>query len=256
MTTGLRVLTAKPYLSEETILVGYRGSIAHGMYIPNTDPDSVDDKDIMAIVVPDLTYYYGLNTWGSRGTREHFIDELDIVSYEVRKFIELLAKANPNVLSLLWLNNNHYIKITDEGQKLIDNRRLFATKKAYHSFCGYAHSQLKKMEAYSFKGYMGEKRKKLVDKFGYDTKNAAHLVRLLRMGIEFLNEGELHVHRQDAPELLHIKRGGWSLKKVKAEADRLFRRMEAAYDNCTLPAKPNMKAINDLSCDIIRSRHT
>ena len=69
---------------------------------------------------------------------------------------------------------------------------------------------------------MGQKRRELVRRVGYDAKNAAHLIRLLRMGIEFLIEGTMHVERADAPELLDIKRGEWPLEKVKAEAERLF----------------------------------
>jgi len=42
-------------------------------------------------------------------------------------------------------------------------------------------------------GYLGDKRKQLVLKHGYDAKNAAHLIRLLRMGIEFLTKR--HVDR-------------------------------------------------------------
>jgi len=53
------------------------------------------------------------------------------------------------------------------------------------------------------------KRRELVRRLGYDAKNAAHLIRLLRMGIEFLTEGTLHVERVDAPELLDIKHGAW-----------------------------------------------
>ena len=49
---------------------------------------------------------------------------------------------------------------------------------------------------------MGEKRKAIVRKYQYDVKNAAHLIRLLRMGIEFLETGELRVFRaMDAEEL-------------------------------------------------------
>lgn len=51
---------------------------------------------------------------------------------------------------------------------------------------------------------MGQKRRELVRRVGYDAKNAAHLIRLLRMGIEFLTEGTLHVERADATELLDI----------------------------------------------------
>jgi hypothetical protein len=104
-------------------------------------------------------------------------------------------------------------------------------------------------------GYMGQKRKQLVERFGYDTKNAAHLIRLLRMAIEFLNESVFYVQREsDATQLLDIKMGKWTLEQVKAEADRLFQRAEAAYDKSTLPAQPDMAKINELTVSIV-SRH-
>jgi len=221
------------------------------MYIPNSDPDSIDDIDVMAVVVMPIDYYFGLKQFGSRGTKEHFIREWDIVAYELKKYISLLVKANPNVLSLLWLEDCHYLKRTAEGQYLIDNRSIFATKQAYHSFTGYAYGQLKRMTNFSFEGYMGEKRRALVEKYGYDVKNAAHLIRLLRMGIEFLNEGELYVLRKDAPLLLGIKTGGRSLDEGKREAERLVKRTEDAYDRSKLPNRPDMKKVNDLCVNLL-----
>ena len=52
---------------------------------------------------------------------------------------------------------------------------------------------------------MTAKRKALVDKFGYDTKNAAHLVRLLNMSIEAMTDHQLYVNRgnKDATKLIH-----------------------------------------------------
>jgi predicted nucleotidyltransferase len=242
-----------PYLEEDTIIVGYRGSIAHEMYVPNTNKDSIDDKDVMAIVIPEIDNYFGLKEkeWGSRGTMEHFIDEWDIVSYEFKKYMELLVKCNPNVMSLLWLKDGYYIKLNDMGKLLIENRDLFSSKIAYHTFSGYAHDQLDRMEKRKTKGYTGEKRKQLVNKFGFDTKNAAHLTRLLRMGIEFLNEGILHVAREDSSQLLEIKKGKWSLEQVKKESDRLFKRLKIAYDNSKLPAKPDYNKINKFTVELL-----
>lgn len=246
------ILREHPYLERDTILVGWRGSIAHGMYVPNNEPDSIDDKDVMAIVVPDLSYYYGMNEWGSRGTKEHFIDEWDIVSYEVRKTMRLLRKGNPNVLCMLWLDDNYYLKRTAAGNLLIDNRDLFWSRLIYHSFVGYAHGQLHRMEHYKFEGYMGEKRKTLVQKYGYDTKNASHLIRLLRMGIEYLRERVLHVTRSDVTQLLDIKKGRWTLEQVKTEADRLFRRIENVYDTIVMPKEPDRDKLNELCIAIVQ----
>jgi predicted nucleotidyltransferase len=207
-------------LSDWCILLGYRGSIAHGMYIPNSDPNSIDDKDLMAVCVPPIDHYLGLKQYGSRGTKEIKENEWDIVIYEATKMIRMLMNGNPNVLSMLWLEDKHYIKRTKAGQLLIDNRDLFVGKHVYKSFVGYASGQLKRMTHFSFEGYMGEKRKKLVDKYKFDVKNASHLIRILRMGIEFLIEGKLTVERFDSQQLLEIKRGEWSLEKVKKESDR------------------------------------
>lgn len=70
------------------------------------------------------------------------------------------------------------------------------------------------------------------------------------MGIEFLREGVLHVHREDAPQLVEIKMGGWKLEQVQAEAEHLFKRAEAAYDDCKLPNEPDRAKINELLIDI------
>ena len=241
------IIKDNPGIGEWAILVGWRGSIAHGMYVPNSAPDSIDDKDVMAVCVPPLDYYFGLRQFGSRGTQEIKYQEWDIVIYEVRKFIGLLTQGNPNVLSLLWLNENHYIKITDAGRLLIENRDVFVGRHVYKSFTGYAYDQLHRMTHMAFEGYMGEKRKRLVEKYGYDTKNAAHLLRLLRMGIEFLRDGKLYVQRDDAKWLLEVKRGEWTLEQIQKEAERLFKLTEQAYLSSSLPPGPDKQAVNALA---------
>jgi predicted nucleotidyltransferase len=249
------IIRENPSLGDWCILHVYRGSIAHGMYTPSSDPNSIDDKDTMAVCVPPVDYFYGLKQFGPRGTKEIKRGEWDIVVYEARKAISLLEGGNPNVLSMLWSEQRDYIKLTDAGRLLIENRHLFVGKHVYRSFVGYAYSQLHRMEHFVFEGYMGEKRKRLVERWGYDCKNAAHLIRLLRMGIEFLNDGALYVMRHDAPQLLEIKRGEWTLERVKEESTRLFAAAEQAYLNSKLPAQPDSEAINKLCVEVVRAAH-
>ena len=104
----------------------------------------------------------------------------------------------------------------------------------------------------AYEGYMGEKRKEIVDKFGYDTKNASHLIRLLRMAMEFLSTGELNVWRKDAPQLLEIKRGEWTLDKIKDESDRLFKLSEEAFLRSKLPVKPDYEKAEKLLINILK----
>ena len=234
---------------DNTILVGYRGSIAHNMYIPNTDPNSIDDVDLMGVFLAPVEHYIGITK--TRGTIERFVGKYDVVSYEYIKFVKLLLKSNPNVLSLLWIRENHYLERYDYGKILVDNRDLFVSKEAYKSFTGYAYAQLKKMEKFNFNGYMGKKRKALVDKFGYDTKNASHCIRLLKMGVEFLTTGELNVFRSDASMLLRIKTGKWTLEQVKAEAMRLFKLADEAYVRSKIPDRPSYDKVESIVKDVM-----
>lgn len=253
-------------LGKYNLVHAYRGSFSHGTFVPTTDPDSVDDIDSMAIAVPDEEYFLGLNEWAKNGTTEFMkLDPKtgqtwDTVTYEVRKAIRLLANGNPNVMSLLWVNENHYLHISEAGKLLLENRDLFSSKQLYKSFIGYAHGQVHRMTNFKKSGdtkgsrnkHMSAKRQELVDRFHYDTKHASHSVRLLRMGIEFLTDGKLYVHRSDAKELLEIKRGEWSLEQVTAETDRLFILAQEAYVRSTLPAEVDRNAINDLCIEIVR----
>jgi len=241
----------KELFPENIILLGYRGSVAHNMYIPNTDPNSIDDIDLMGVFMAPPECYIGIKK--EKETKEKFVGKWDVVNYEFKKFVSLLLKSNPNVLSLLWIRDNHYIEKHTYGKMLIENRNLFVSKEIYHSFKGYAHAQMKKMTHMAYKGYMGEKRKALVDKFGYDCKNAAHCIRLLKMSIEFLIEGRLHVFRNDAPMLLEIKRGLWSLERIQKEASKLFDLADQAYVKSDLPNEPEFDVVNDLVMAILRN---
>ncbi len=115
---------------------------------------------------------------------------------------------------------------------------------------------LEKLTAYHKKGenlgYMGDKRKRLVLEHGYDAKNAAHLIRLLRMCIEFMSTGDLVVYREaDREELLAIKAGKWPLVEVKALADQLFVDAKAARDASGLPNEPERVKVESLMVDCL-----
>lgn len=240
------------HLYDALILCGRRGSEAHGTYVPSTDPTSIDDRDLIGICVLPLSYYLGLQRWEHA---EAIKGPWDVVLYDLRKFVHLLTQQNPNVLSALWLEREDYLFVSEPGERLLAARMAFrARKPAYHAFIGYAHGQLKKMTSFGeFKGYMGEKRKRLVERFGFDTKNAAHLIRLLHMGLEYFETGELTVKRTwDRDMLLAIKRGDWRLDQVQREADTYFVRCEQAYERSPLPNGVDVRSIEALQMDLIR----
>lgn len=248
-------------LKERAILIGKRGSESHGTYVPPVGAygqplsHGLDDRDVMGIIIPPIDYYFGLKLWEGKDAIK---DCWDVVLYSARKLIGLLCEQNPNVLSLLWMREEDYLYVSPEGRMLLQNRNLFRGKhRAFKSFCGYASGQMHRMthtEGNKYSGYMGAKRKALVDKYGYDTKNAAHLIRLLKMAIEYLDTGELKVYREkDAAEIINIKLGRWPLADVQKYAEELFKSANLAYETSALPNDPDLEAINKLSIAITQN---
>lgn len=95
---------------------------------------------------------------------------------------------------------------------------------------------------WTWKKNRNEKRSELEEKFGYDTKHAMHLVRLLRMGVETLTEGVIHVKRPDAEELLAIRNGAWTYEEVVSYAEMMDQKvLKELLPKTDLPRKPNIK---------------
>jgi len=282
-------------LPPSLLCLAFVGSHSHGTYVPPSDPDAIDDVDLMGVVLPPAPYLVGLRTF------EHWTcqrDELDIVTYSLHKFVRLCLKGNPNVLGLLWLRPEDYVQKSPWFSALVAERDAFSAKSVYASFAGYASGQLHRMTSYSpeiqqeidaltaqleaagwllsevmdrralpmpkglttdeantkaqrlrelraryHAAYMGEKRRRLVVRHGYDTKNAAHLVRLLYTCVEFFRTGRLSVYRAEAETLKAIKRGEWTLDAVKAHAEDLFREAKAARDAADMPETPDAERV-------------
>jgi len=227
-------------------LLGYAGSMAHG-----TQDDQTDDIDMMGIFISPLSHYLGLTTI-DHAIKVDVMGKYDFCLYEIRKYFKLLLNNNPNVMSLMFLPDNMYLTQKRWGKRIVDSRGLFMSKKLHKSFGGYAWAQIIKMErSCTNQAYQGAKRKERFQKFGYDCKNAAHSIRLLKMGVEALSTGEINVHRSDAQQLREIKMGKWSKESVLTEARRLLILMDEALVRSPLPANPDFHGAEDLLIDIL-----
>ena len=127
-------LRSNNYLNNNIILLGLGGSYAYGT---NIDDSDIDIRGITLNTKKEILTCEEF---------EQFIDkETDTVIYSFNKIIKLLCNCNPNVVEILGLKPEHYLYVRPIGKELLNNAHLFLSKKAIHSFSGYAAAQLHKL---------------------------------------------------------------------------------------------------------------
>lgn len=123
---GLTEERVRGLLPDGLVFLGYRGSHSHGTYVAPSDPDGVDDVDLLGVFVAPIEHYLG---FGRKDTYEVWEGHYDFVFYEFRKFVSLLLKSNPNVMSMLCLDNEHVLQGDEHWNLLRENRKNFASKR-------------------------------------------------------------------------------------------------------------------------------
>jgi predicted nucleotidyltransferase len=95
------------------------------------------------------------------------------------------------------------------------------------------------------------KRAEMEQKFGWDCKHGMHLVRLLRMGMEILETGQVIVDRPDKEELISIRNGAWSFDQAEEYAQQCEKKLASLYNTTSLPHNPNRIAIDKLCVQLL-----
>ncbi len=236
-------------LTKNAFMVCTRGSVSYGTNTVNSD------EDYFVVVIPPLNRLVGLYQWDQE---EFIVDDIDVKAVSLQTYFKLLAKNNPNVIETLWLRGDDYCPIDThrDFMWLQVQRDIFSSMLSYHSFGGYARSQLRKITNVDENSTrkLGAKRKAIIKQFGYDTANASHVIRLFRMGIEFVESGRLTVRRPDRLELLDIKQGKLSLEEVKAMGMNLEELLALSKAKSVLPKFPDLAKINEILVDLTQKK--
>ena len=128
-------LRTNPHLGENIILLTLGGSYAYGTNVETSD------VDIRGCAMNSSRELLGMSTFEQVVERK-----TDTVVYGFNKLVSLLIECNPNTIEMLGCKPEHYLYLTDAGQQLLDNRKLFLSQRAAASFGGYATQQLRRLE--------------------------------------------------------------------------------------------------------------
>jgi hypothetical protein len=290
----------------------------------------------------------------------------DAVIYDIRKFFNLAADCNPNIIEVLHTDPSDHFIVDPIGEVILEHKNEFLSKKIKHTFLGYSVAQLKRIKTHkrwimnppsapptraslglpeqtlipndqlmaataevqkeldrfqfdfmegleesqkigirttvsemlaelkitadqhweaaarkigltdnfieimqrerqytsakrewdqyqNWKKTRNPTRSALEEKFGYDTKHAYHLVRLIRMCREILTTGVVQVKRPDREELLAIRNGAWTYDQLIEFADREDKALAELYNTSTaLPKTPDKEKLDQLCIRLVQ----
>lgn len=280
------------------------GSHLYGTSTPESD------EDFVGVFVPSADYLLGLGrieevdlgVKSKNAEGKNTKDAIDFKVYSLEKFARLALQNNPNILEILFVNPENILFVNEIGQRLLDMKSSFLSKRIKHRFLGYAFSQKHKMviklenyeklsEAIDYIDHSTDKqflldiehhpifvrkkdhvtvgdvnmpitvttkkakklladrlakfgsRQELVSKYGYDTKFASHLIRLLKEGQELLATGGLRFPLYSKDLLKEIRSGKYSMDEVLSLANFVENFVEELYEKTALPTKPNWKLV-------------
>jgi uncharacterized protein len=138
--------------SSHLLLKCISGSQAYGLALPHSD------TDIKGVFIQPKKEYYGLT----------YIDQInnetnDTMYYEIKKFVELLLKNNPNILELLSTPDDcvlHRHSVMD-----LLKPEMFLSRMCNQTFGQYAYAQIKKARGLNKKilNPLDRKRKTILD---------------------------------------------------------------------------------------------
>lgn len=205
------------------------------------------DEDLRGVaLLKDPSLYFGYLTRFEQ--KDSWDDHPDKVVYEFRKAIRLIADGNPNMVDLAFSDPKFHLKCTPEWERVLEHKDKFLSTKMKHTYTGYAHAQFKKLKNSHDRGDQ-DGWNEYDKKVGYKCKHAMHMVRLLRMAVEILQEGQVKVLRSDADELLAIRYGEWTYSDCLLYLEKMDAEVEAI--DSALPSRVDHQFWDSLCVEIV-----
>ena len=225
------------------------GSTVHGVGVAGQD-----DEDRMGICVEPTSHVLGLERFEHyehrtqpQGVRSGPGD-VDLVVYSLRKWMRLAIQGNPSILIPLFVPFTDVLHITPLGRQLRKDPGLVLSRNVGARCLGYVRSQRGKLV-----GYPGKQRPELVERYGFDTKFAYHMVRLGLQGVELLTTGwlTLPTPEPDRTWLRELRVGEHTQADALERSDELEAQLRELLSSTrgALPVKPQLDRVNQFLVD-------
>lgn len=167
--------------------------------------------------------------------------DIDLQVYTLRKFVNLAAAGNPSVLMILFAPRSY--RLIDDRFPASEIAELTQSRRAAAAYRGYMEKQIERW--IGSRGQKNVKRPELEAAHGYDTKYAAHTIRLGVQGVEYLSTGVLTLPMPEAiaTRIRDVRSGVLSEGEALDWARQLEVELEAAAEQSQLPERPDMVRI-------------
>ncbi len=225
-----RVAAEQCNLYERVICRCVIGSRAYGLETAESD------TDWRGIYLPPAELHWSL--YGVPEQLEN--DENQEAYWELKKFLILALKANPNVLECLYTPLVEYA--TPLAEELLEMRSMFLSRLVYQTYNGYVMSQFKRMQAH------------IRNHGQVKWKHVMHLIRLLISGTQVLRHGFVPIRvDQHRERLIAIKQGEMPWEDVERWRLSLHGEFDKSFEETTLPERPDYERANEF---LIRARRS
>jgi len=241
------------WLASNLAYMTIMGSQAYGVSVDDSD------LDIYGFCIPPKETIFPhlagiIPGFGDQGTKfenwqEHHVSdpskkvEYDFSIHSIVKYFQLCMEGNPNMTDSIWTPQNCVIHATQISEIVRSNRQLFLSKNMYAKYKGYAYGQRSKIATNV--NSTNAKRADDIEKYGYSTKFAYHLIRLMNEIEQILVEHELDLQKNNE-QLKSIRRGEWTMERIDEYFQSKEKILEETYAKSTLRQVPDQAAIKEV----------
>lgn len=147
------------------------------------------------------------------------------------------------MIDSLFTDNGSVHLLDSVGKIVRDYRRNFLSLKCWHTFRGMAHSHMARLNNRERIG----KRVELINKFGYDVKDASHIIRVIGELKQILFNGDIDL-KENSSMILGVKNGNWTKQEVIIYFEDQMKRLEKIVEEGSVhvPYSPDENKIKSL----------